>query len=287
MTALDLYGIAAHRSAARVISTYSTSFGLASRLLSREVRQRVTDIYALVRIADEIVDGPAQQAGLDPTARRAALDELEREVEAALRSGFSTNLVVHAFAATARGSGFSSTLTRPFFASMRMDLEPVTTLTQGEFDRYVYGSAEVVGLMCVHAFTVGQRAPHQLRARLAPGARHLGAAFQKLNFLRDLGEDYVVRGRSYFPGIHPPHLTEADKALLLDDIDRDLRIARSAIWQLPRSSRRAVALAHGLFVELARSLRATPAEELVRDRVRVSDPRKAVVVARSALGVAP
>lgn len=284
MTALDLYEVAAHRSAARVIGTYSTSFGLASRLLGRDVRQHVVDIYALVRIADEIVDGPAEEAGLDAAARRKALDELEQEVEAALRGGFSTNLVVHAFAATARHAGFSTTLTRPFFASMRMDLEPVTALTQSEFERYVYGSAEVVGLMCLHAFTAGERAPHQLRACLAPGARHLGAAFQKLNFLRDLGEDFAVRGRSYFPGVDPAHLTEADKARLLDDIDEDLRIARAAIGRLPASSRSAVAAAHGLFAELARTLRATPAEQLLRTRVRVPDHRKAVILARSVLG---
>lgn len=284
MTALDLYEVAAHRSAARVIGTYSTSFGLASRLLGRDVRQHVVDIYALVRIADEIVDGPAEEAGLDAAARRKALDELEQEVEAALRGGFSTNLVVHAFAATARHAGFSTTLTRPFFASMRMDLEPVTALTPSEFERYVYGSAEVVGLMCLHAFTAGVRAPHQLRACLAPGARHLGAALQKLNFLRDLGEDFAVRGRSYFPGVDPAHLSEADKARLLDDIDEDLRIARAAIGRLPTSSRSAVAAAHGLFAELARTLRATPAEQLLRTRVRVPDHRKAVILARSVLG---
>lgn len=282
MTALDLYDAAAHRSAARVISTYSTSFGLASRLLGREVRRHVVDIYALVRIADEIVDGPAQQAGLDAAARRDALDALERDVEHAITGGFSTNLVVHAFARTARRTGFSATLTRPFFASMRRDLEPVEHLSGSEFDTYVYGSAEVIGLMCLHAFTAAERAPHELRSRLAPGARHLGAAFQKINFLRDLGEDYAERGRSYFPDVDPSRLTEADKTRLLDDIDHDLRIARSALAHLPRSSRRAVAAAYALFSELARTLRATPAHRLVKARVRVPDHRKAVIVAGSA-----
>ncbi len=284
MTSLDLYDTAAHRSAARVISTYSTSFGLASRLLGAQVRRHVVDIYALVRIADEIVDGPAQQAGLDVAARREALDALERDVEHALEGGFSTNLVVHAFATTARRTGFGATLTRPFFASMRRDLEPVTDLRQSEFEAYVDGSAEVVGLMCLHAFTAGERAPHQLRARLAPGARHLGAAFQKINFLRDLGEDYAERGRSYFPGIDPARLTETDKARLLDDIETDLRIAAEAIPHLPRASRRAVAAAHALFTELARVVRATPAHRLVKTRVRVPDTRKVVILAGSALG---
>lgn len=284
MTALDLYDAAAHRSAARVISTYSTSFALASRLLGREVRQHVVDIYALVRVADEIVDGPAQQAGLDAAARRAALDALESEVERALTNGFSTNLVVHAFVRTARLTGFGATLTRPFFASMRRDLEPVDHLTPSEFDSYVHGSAEVIGLMCLHAFTAAERAPHELRSRLAPGARHLGAAFQKINFLRDLGEDYDERGRSYFPGVDPSRLTEAEKTRLLDDIDHDLRIAGTAIAHLPRTSRRAVAAAHALFSELARALRTTPAHRLRKVRVRVPDRRKAVIVAGSALG---
>src|SRR5690606_4173191 len=121
---------------------------LASRLLPRDVRERIADVYALVRVADEIVDGPAAEAGIDPVSRRAMLDDLERETLTALDRGFSANLVVHAFAVTARETGIDAGLVRPFFASMRMDADGVAVYDREAFARYVHGSAEVVGSMC-------------------------------------------------------------------------------------------------------------------------------------------
>jgi phytoene/squalene synthetase len=283
---LALYDRVAEETASIVIRRYSTSFGLASRLLGAGVRQHVENIYALVRVADEIVDGPATEAGLDTIGAGRALNELERETEHAMDSGFSSNLVVHAFALTAREVGFGAELTAPFFESMRMDLSEKEH-DQSSFDRYVYGSAEVVGLMCLEAFLQGQELDAAEKERMVTGARALGAAFQKVNFLRDLAADFETLGRSYFPGIKVDSFTEADKHRLLDDIDADLAVSASVVPSLPASSRRAVALAQSLFAELSVRLRATPATQLVRARVRVPNPVKARLALAAALGSTP
>jgi phytoene synthase len=286
MTRLSLYDSVADETASIVIRRYSTSFGLASRLLSAPVRRHVENIYALVRVADEIVDGAATDAGLTALDAARILNDLERDTDAALADGFSANLVVHAFARTARESGFGSELIRPFFESMRADLS-ATEHDQESFDRYVYGSAEVVGLMCLRTFLLGENVSEPDEVRLVHGARRLGAAFQKVNFLRDLAADFETLGRSYFPGIDVDSFTEADKNRLLDDIDSDLRESAAALPLLPAPSRRAVTLAHGLFTELAVRLRATPAALLVKSRVRVPDPVKLRIAAGAFVGRRP
>ncbi len=286
MNRLSLYDRVADETASTVIRRYSTSFGLASRLLDARVRQHVENIYALVRVADEIVDGGVTDAGLDSVHAARYLNEFEAETEAAMQSGYSTNLVVHAFARTAREVGFGTELTEPFFHSMRMDLTD-TEHDQASFDRYVYGSAEVVGLMCLRAFVQGMPIDAEQDERLVTGARALGAAFQKVNFLRDLAADFETLGRSYFPGIRVDSFTEEEKHRLLDDIDADLRTSAAVIPELPKGSRRAVALAQGLFAELSVRLRKTPAEQLVRARVRVPDPVKARIALGALAGRTP
>ena len=286
MNRLSLYDRVADETAGVVIRRYSTSFGLAARLLDPAVRQHVENIYALVRVADEIVDGGVAEAGLDAVHAAHYLDEFEVETNAALQSGYSTNLLVHAFARTAREVGFGDELTGPFFHSMRMDLTDVEHDPES-FDRYVYGSAEVVGLMCLRAFVQGIVIGEQQNERLVAGARALGAAFQKVNFLRDLAADFEKLGRSYFPGVSVQSFTEEDKVRLLDDIDNDLRVSAAVIPELPKGSRRAVALAQGLFAELAVRLRRTPASQLMRTRVRVPDPVKARIALGAIAGRTP
>ncbi|MCL6422511.1 squalene/phytoene synthase family protein [Brachybacterium sp. JHP9] len=275
------YDLAASAASSVVISRYSTSFALSTRLLRGVVRPRVRSIYALVRVADEVVDGAARGHGLTDEQTRAALVDLERRTELAMGTGFSSDLVVHAFARAARATGITPEMTRPFFASMRTDLE-LSTHDEASFAEYVDGSAEAVGLMCLQVFAT-DAAPHPVAPdpSLVHGARRLGAAFQKVNFLRDLQADADSRGRAYFPEIDPHALTERQKHSLLDDIDADLAVSRAAIGRLPASSRTAVLLAHDLFAELARGLRAAPAETLRTSRIRVADHRKAALLARA------
>jgi phytoene/squalene synthetase len=284
--ARTLYDAVSESSAEVVIRRYSSSFGLASLLLARPVRTQVRNVYALVRIADEIVDNP--DPGLARDARDRMLAWLQEDVHHALRVGYSGNLVVHAFARTATECAISEDLIDPFFDSMRMDLDE-TVHTRASFDRYVYGSAEVVGLMCLRTFLAESANGERERAyhRLAPGAQRLGAAFQKLNFLRDLAEDHDTLHRCYFPDLDVDRFADADRDRILDEIAHDLDAAASAIPALPPSSRRAVAVAHATFAELATRLRTTPAAQIRRTRVRVPDAVKARLVAGALLGSRP
>ena len=287
-TGLDLYLKAAESSASVVIRNYSTSFGLASKLLAQPIRQHVENIYALVRVADEIVDGAADEARAEggTIAPDKALDELEAETYRALNDKFSTNLVVHAFAHTANATGFGRELIEPFFASMRMDLTDIEH-DQESFERYVYGSAEVVGLMCLQAFLVGTKHSAEEKSRMVAGARALGAAFQKVNFLRDLSADANKLGRSYFPGIVPEELTEEQKHELVADIDSDLKVSAAAMPLLPKEARRAVAAAHMLFEQLNQRIGNTPASKVITTRISVPKQTKALILLQASIGVLP
>ncbi|MGO1317256.1 MAG: phytoene/squalene synthase family protein [Cellulomonadaceae bacterium] len=272
-----VYDAVATASAAQVIAGYSTSFGWACRLLTPSVRPDVRSVYALVRLADEIVDRP------HPRDAATLLDALEAETMTAVATGHSTNLVVHAFAITARRNTIDRTLIAPFFASMRADLS-IGEHDARSLERYIHGSAEVVGLMCLRVFvTDASRTDYD---DLAPGAARLGAAFQKVNFLRDLAADHEGLGRSYFPGIDARSLTSADIERLCDDIDADLAASRPAIAALPANGRAAVRAAHDLFAELNARLRATSPAELSARRVSVPTLVKARILARGAASTA-
>lgn len=271
-----LYERAAHAAAEVVIARYSTSFGLAVRLLAEPVRTGVRDVYAMVRVADEVVDGAC--AGLGAQEVRAVLDDYEAEVLTAMSRGFSTDLVVHAFALTARRVGITAELVEPFFASMRADLSE-DTHDRESLEEYIHGSAEVVGLMCLRCFLHDEPGREEAWTRLRPGAQRLGAAFQKVNFLRDLSADSEDLGRTYFPGVTPLTLDEATKNALVAEIDADLQAADLAIAELPDSSRTAVRCVHLLFSELNHRIATTPAQELAHTRVRVPDAHKAALVA--------
>ncbi|GAB2877007.1 phytoene/squalene synthase family protein [Nocardioides pacificus] len=273
------YDEVAEATAALVIRAYSTSFGMASRLLAEPIRTHVRNVYALVRVADEIVDAPRPGGTHEAQAR--LLDELEAETLSAMGSGHSANLVVHAFARSARRCGIGAELITPFFEAMRTDLV-VDRHDPESFARYIYGSAEVVGLMCLRAFVTDPAAAAGYD-ELAAGAQRLGAAFQKINFLRDLAGDHHELGRRYFPDLDPARLTDAQRDALLDDIDADLAAAARVIPRLPDSSRRAVCAAHALFAELSRRMRGVPATRIRTERVRVPNPVKARVIAASLL----
>jgi len=279
MTRLALYNRVAERSASLVIREYSTSFGMASRILSADSRRHIDNVYALVRLADEIVDGVAVEAGLTTSEAGRQLDALEADTYRAMETGYSTNLIVHAFALTARDVNIHKDIVEPFFISMRMDLSD-RVYTQESFDAYVYGSAEVVGLMCLAVFIRDDKPDTETARTLYNGARALGAAFQKVNFLRDLAADVDDLGRSYFPGITISKFAEDDKHRLCDDISDDLDAAARTIPLLPRDAARAVGLAHGLFARLNSRIRATPAETVKSTRIRVNDLEKLLIAVR-------
>jgi phytoene/squalene synthetase len=285
---LARYTKAAIVSSREVIRSYSTSFGLATNLLAKPIRTHVQNIYALVRVADEIVDGAAAGA-LGPNSRIEAgsqLNNLEQETYKAMNLGFSTNLVVHAFAATAIETGITRKIVEPFFYSMRLDLQK-TKYDQKAFDVYVYGSAEVIGLMCLQAFIQEKSfAPSELET-LRKGAQALGAAFQKVNFLRDLAADFEQLGRSYFPDVNVTTFNEETKVRLVEDINKDLALSARTIPLLPKSSRRAVVAAQFLFEALNKKIAKTPAETLIRARIRVNDLHKLFILFKAMIGVTP
>lgn len=269
----------------KVIRTYSTSFGLATRLLGTRHRRHVRNIYALVRVADEIVDGVASQAGLSIAEQKDALDRYAAETHLALRTGYSSDLVIHAFAQTARQAGIDEDLTAPFFASMRADLldgdDGHVVFDRTEHATYVYGSAEVVGLMCLRVFSRGSILSSTERHTLEHGARRLGAAFQNINFLRDLGDDTARLGRSYLGT--GSTLTEDGLRFWIAEIRSQLSDAAEAIPLLPHDARAAVRSALALFANLTERIARTPARQLSSTRIRVPDPIKAVLVCSAIL----
>ena len=275
----DLHTRTAQAAAARVMKEYSTSFSLAARLLPAPVRTHITSIYALVRVADEVVDGAFE--GSTPAQRIAELDALEERVRGAAEREFSADAYVHAFSWSARRVGIGPAQWEPFFDSMRADAYPQPH-GAASLREYVHGSAEVVGEMCLLAFHDGAPVPAAHREELVTGARALGSAFQTVNFLRDLREDSVELGRAYLRATTREPLTDEQKSLILADIRADLLTARAVIPLLPRSVQPAVRLAHDLFAELADVLEATASTTIARTRVRVP-PRRKVALAATAV----
>ncbi len=239
----------------------------------------------MVRVADEIVDGSASEAAttspeLDPAKEIA---DFETECYKAMELGYSTNLVLHAFGTTAREVGIKKDIVKPFFDSMKMDLTD-TVHDEKSFKKYVYGSAEVVGLMCLRAFIQEKDYNEDEQQILNEGALALGSAFQKVNFLRDLSADFIRLGRSYFPGVNVDNFDEATKQRLVKDIDSELDKARNAIPLLPKSAARAVKAACELFASLNKKISNTDATELINTRISVANRKKLMILASSYLG---
>lgn len=282
-SALGRFTRTAQIAADDVITAYSTSFGLATKLLGRRHRQHVRNIYAMVRVADEIVDGVAAEAGLSATEQQEVLDRYIADTHRAMRVGYSSDLVIHAFAHTARAAGIDESLTQPFFDSMRADLgaegaEPLV-YDEAAHSRYVFGSAEVVGLMCLRVFVRDSSLEQAQLQLLEHGARRLGAAFQNINFLRDLADDTDRLGRSYLGTA--PRLSDGDREEWVRTVRAQLDDARAVIPLLPKDARAAVRSALALFAALTDRVDRTPVAELYRTRVRVPDPVKAGLAARA------
>jgi len=272
---MDLYKKVAYENSRNLTLRYSTSFGVSSRLFSKTIQPHIYAIYALVRIADEIVD---TYKGMDSLK---LLNDLEQLVYSTVKTGYSTDLTVHAFAQTARAFGIDKKLIAPFFESMRMDLAP-QNYDSKNYAAYIHGSAEVVGLMCLRVF-LNNDEKHYIE--LAPGAGALGAAYQKVNFLRDLASDHKELGRLYFPGVTFDSFNEQAKQLIIKDIKNDFATALPALRRLPASSRKATLTSYVYYSELLKKLENTPVETIKHTRIRVPSHRKlTLLVCTAALG---
>lgn len=243
---------------------YSTSFGLSTRLFPADLRCAIYSVYGFVRIADEIVDT------FDTPNRRELLDAFEVETYVAMQRRVSTNPIVHAFVIAAHEFGIDKTLIHPFFESMRMDLEPAT-YTRESYERYIYGSAEVVGLMCLKVFVRGDSSKYD---ELCEGASALGAAYQKVNFLRDMKDDFESRSRVYFPEVDYETFNDSNKQTIVGDIEHDFALAKEAIKRLPRDVQPAVMTSYRYYMALLDKLRAASAQDIQERRLRVPDAYK-------------
>lgn len=269
---MELYNKVAYAVSRLVTLDYSTSFGSSTKLFAKEIQPHIYAIYGLVRVADEVVD---TYKGKD---REDVLNALEQDVYTALKRGYSTNPIIQSFVLTANEYGISRTLIHPFFVSMLMDVKPVE-YTQKLYETYIYGSAEVIGLMCLKVFVNGDDAQY---TRLEKGARALGSAYQKVNFLRDMAADYKELGRVYFPGVTFDGFDDATKNKIIKDIERDFSAAKKAVARLPQSSQRAVGLSIVYYGALLEKLKKTPADVIKQKRVRINDFKKALLLTKAA-----
>ncbi|MDG1791371.1 MAG: phytoene/squalene synthase family protein [Flavobacteriaceae bacterium] len=255
-----------------ITKKYSTSFSIAVNLLSPNIREAIYNIYGFVRVADEIVDS------FEEYPKEELLDRFEQEYRYSLKVGISTNPVINAFQGTVSKYHIDYALVESFLKSMRTDLEKQNYNNQKEIDDYIYGSADVVGLMCLKVFVQGDEERYN---NLKESAMKLGSAFQKVNFLRDLNEDYENLNRSYFPNINPNNLTEADKARVLLEINNDFEEAYKGIIMLPKEAKLAVYVAYKYYFNLLHKIERTPSKTLKEKRIRVSNPKKMALLVES------
>lgn len=247
---------------------YSTSFALGIRFLDKQLHGPIYAIYGFVRLADEIVDS------FHDYNKHQLLEEFSKDCFQAISNKISLNPILNAFQQTVSDYQIDHQLIRQFLDSMEMDLER-QTYDKEKYEAYILGSAEVVGLMCLHVFTGGDR---QAFEQLKPRAMKLGAAFQKINFLRDIGADYQQLNRSYFPGVDLANFTEKDKKKIEQDIEADFEEALKGIRDLPRSSRRGVFLAYRYYRNLFSKIRQAGASTVFSKRFRISNGRKLLLL---------
>ena len=251
--------------------TYSTSFSSAIRLLHPDLRQPVFNIYGFVRFADEIVD---TFHDFDKTALLAAF---KQETYAAIERKLSLNPVLHSFQRTVLAYGIDPALIEAFFHSMEMDLSK-KTYDCAAYKEYIYGSAEVVGLMCLHVFCGGDKEQYK---KLAPAARALGAAFQKVNFLRDIKADFRGMDRVYFPGCDFTNFTDGQKQAIETSIAADFALAYEGILQLPVKARFGVYVAYKYYLSLFRKIKRIKPARILEERIRIPNYRKAMIIMRA------
>ena len=255
-----------------VTESYSTSFTLATKMLDSSIRQDIYNIYGFVRFADEIVDS------FHNYDKKVLLNLFEKDLKKSIEDKISLNPILNSFQKTIHSYQIDYELVDSFLNSMKLDLDKKKYLTKKEFDQYVYGSADVVGLMCLKVFVKGNKNQYN---DLRPYAMSLGSAFQKVNFLRDLKADHDGLNRSYFPNLNIDEFDEPSKKIILDEIDKDFRHALKGIFKLPSSARFGVYTAYKYYLKLLNKLRKTHPLKIKSSRIRVPNYQKVNVLARS------
>jgi len=252
---------------------YSTSFSSAIRLLHEELRQPIYNIYGFVRFADEIVDT------FHDHDKNELLADFKRQTYDAIERGISLNPILHSFQLTVNHYKIDHNLIEAFFRSMEMDLNKFSYNQEG-YEEYIYGSAEVVGLMCLYVFLNGDEAKYQT---LKPYAQSLGAAFQKVNFLRDLRADFKQLNRTYFPGLDFTRFSEADKISIEQDIQKDFDQAYAGILQLPLKARFGVYVAYKYYLSLFKKIKRLEPDTIMEQRIRIPSYGKAMILVRAGI----
>ncbi|MEP6648036.1 MAG: phytoene/squalene synthase family protein [Saprospiraceae bacterium] len=254
-----------------VTENYSTSFSSAIRLLHRDLRAPIFNIYGFVRFADEIVDT------FHDYDKYFLLEQFRKETYDAIERGISLNPVLNSFQLTVNEYNIDRKLIDAFFHSMELDLSQTKYNKEG-YAEYVYGSAEVVGLMCLYVFCEGKKELHE---KLELSARALGAAFQKVNFLRDIKADYNGLSRIYFPGCDFNDFKECDKRIIEEDIHTDFRNAYYGILKLPLKARFGVYVAYKYYLSLFKKIKSMEPARVLEERIRIPNYRKAMIIFRA------
>jgi phytoene/squalene synthetase len=255
-----------------VTNAYSTSFSLATKMLAPSIRQDIYNIYGFVRLADEIVDS------FHEYDKETLFNRFEVELSHALEDKISLNPILNSFQHTVHHYGIESQLIDSFMQSMRLDLTKSTYATTQEYEQYIYGSADVVGLMCLKVFVNGDKKTFD---NLKAEAMSLGSAFQKVNFLRDLKEDFEGLNRNYFPNTNLETLDEKSKQRIIEEIEVDFRKGYEGILRLPTEAKFGVFMAYRYYKCLLKKLNKTPAIEIKNTRIRVPNYQKLGLLTRS------
>jgi len=255
-----------------VTESYSTSFTLATKMLDSSIRQDIYNIYGFVRFADEIVDS------FHDFDKQDLLNLFELDLKKSIKDKISLNPILNSFQKTFNKYEIDYKLVNSFLKSMKWDLNKKQYLNKEEFNEYVYGSADVVGLMCLKVFVKGNQKQYN---ELKPYAMSLGSAFQKVNFLRDLKADHDGLNRSYFPNLNIEKFDEESKKIILNEINKDFSHALKGIFLLPSSARFGVYTAYKYYLKLLNKLRNTNPLKIKSTRIRVPNYQKINVLARS------
>jgi 15-cis-phytoene synthase len=268
---IQLFHTSSEKCSRIVTELYSTSFSSAIRMLHRDLRTPIFNIYGFVRFADEIVDTFHEHD------KELLLAQFKKETYDAIERKISLNPILNSFQRTVNEYNIDHKLIDAFFKSMEMDLSKKAYDTEG-YNEYIYGSAEVVGLMCLYVFCEGKK---DLYDKLEVSARSLGAAFQKVNFLRDIKADFNGMSRVYFPGCDFNNFTEEDKLQIEADIQNDFKAAFDGITKLPLKARFGVYVAYKYYLSLFKKIKRLKPARVLESRIRIPDYHKMMIVVRA------